>query len=59
MTAAEPAKRPGWLATIDGQPVPTVLAAAVERFVAATFGTWPAPPAEAGPTPQPSAIEEP
>lgn len=57
MTHAEPAKRPGPPAAIDGRPVPTVLADSVERYIAAVFGTWPVSPTQAGPTPQP-AIEE-
>ena len=57
MTAAEPAKRPIPLATINNRPAPTVLADSVERYIAAVFGTWPASPPKAGPTPQP-AIEE-
>lgn len=56
MTNAEPAQRPARPATIDGQPLATVLADTVERLLAA-FGTRPASPPEAGPTRQPAPEE--
>lgn len=57
MTHAEPAPIPAQPATINGQPLPTVLADTIERLIAAAFGTWPPPTPETSPIPQP-AIEE-
>lgn len=52
MTAA--AEHPATPATIDGQPVPVVLADTIERIVTAVFGGWPAPTHQPGLPPEPT-----